>query len=110
MTSDGTAKTDNDWKLPREKTKTLLLSFIYFCLGFALSACVLRLLLGYDSTNMFVDFLSLPEITVHVTVGGGIVLAHVLTRKPRKRASWKIPLRCLCNSVIRATRLSVLSV
>jgi len=91
MTSDETAKTRPDEKRPSEKKKHSLLSLILsFCLPFALTLFSLSILLGYSFGDI-IDMFSLPEITVYVAVGGGILLAHILTRKPRKRTSKNSP-------------------
>jgi hypothetical protein len=85
------AKIENDKKRSSGKGRTPLLSFIYFCLGVALSACFASFLFGYDFIDMFIDLFALPEILLYVAVGGGLLLAHILTRESRKRPSKNSP-------------------
>jgi hypothetical protein len=84
---DETGKTRPDEKGPSEKAKNPLLSFIYFCVGSALTTYVIGLLLGYDSIDMF----GLWEIVIYVVIGAGVLLACIATRKPHKRTSLTSP-------------------
>jgi len=91
MTSRETAMKDSDEKRSSERRKSSLLSLILnFCLTAALTLFLLSVLLGYSFADIM-DMFSLPKITVYVAVGGGILLAHILTRKPRKRTSKNSP-------------------
>jgi amino acid transporter len=83
--------TRSDEKRPSEKRKNSLLSLILsFCLPFALTLFLLSILSGYSFSDI-IDTFSLPEITVYVAVGGGLLLAHILTRESRKRKSKNSP-------------------
>jgi hypothetical protein len=87
MTSREIAMKDSDEKRSSEKRKSSLLSLILsFCLPGALTLFLLGILSGHSFSDIIETF-SLPEITVYVAVGGGILLAHILTRESRKRTN-----------------------
>lgn len=83
MKSDETAKTENNEEHSRQKRRNSLLSFVNFFFVLALATSI-SMLLGFYSKEGIRP--GLEEITLYMAIGGGLLLAYMITRKLRQRS------------------------